>query len=131
MCLVWRELCSYMLWHSLNYPFFYINSLFYFIRKYFQIMSIAFQNRKSFWKIVFQHPKAEGRRPKPIKLLLSSGCKSPSQSVGQSKRLPISYTRTPSDIIIMIKHFCIYIQYAPMTCWSLIKRICYILFCNK
>ena len=61
------------------------------------------------------HELPNGRRPKPIKLLLSNGYKAPSQSVGQSKILSVAYTETPADIIIMIKPFCISFHFAPMT----------------
>ena len=62
------------------------------------------------------HELPKGLRPKPIKILLSSGYKSTSQSVGQSKHLPVDYTGTHADIRIMIKLFCIYFQFVPMTC---------------
>ena len=76
------------------------------------------------------HELPEGRRSKPIKLLLSSVCKYPIQQVGKSKRLPVAYTGTPADIRITIKHFCIYFHYVPMTYRELRKRIGQILFCN-
>ena len=41
----------------------------------------------------------------PRRILLSSGCKFPSQSVGQYKCLPVSYSWTPADIIIVLKPF--------------------------
>ena len=56
-------------------------------------------------------------------LLLSSGCKAPSQLVGQSKRLLVDYAGTTSYIGIIIEHFCIYLHYVPMTCWLLIKMM--------
>ena len=67
------------------------------------------------------HKLPKGRRPKPIKLLLSSGCKAPRQLVVQYKRSPVSYTGTPADIIIMVKHFCIYFHCPPLTCCELRK----------
>ena len=54
------------------------------------------------------HNIPEGRRAKPIKLLISSGCKAPIQSVVQSKRLPVSYTGTPVDIRIVLRPFSIF-----------------------
>ena len=47
----------------------------------------------------------EGQRPKPIKLLLSSGLKYPSLLVGQSKRSPVAYSGTPADIRIIKNTF--------------------------
>ena len=54
------------------------------------------------------HDLPKEQRPKPINLLLISGCKVSSHLVGQSKRLPVAYNGTPADIRIMIKHFCIF-----------------------
>ena len=51
------------------------------------------------------HKIPEGKSPKPIELLLSRGCKAPSQLVGQYKRFPVAYTGTPADIRITTKPF--------------------------
>ena len=44
-------------------------------------------------------------KPRTI-LLLSRGCKAPSELVGQSKHLPVAYNGTPADIRKVIKLFC-------------------------
>ena len=46
------------------------------------------------------HDFPKGQRPKPIEILLSSGCKAPIQAVVQYKRSPVAYSGTPGDIRI-------------------------------
>ena len=55
-CLMWREFCWYMSWLFPNHLFLIHDIFVLHYLEVFQIIIIAFQNSKSLWKIVFQHP---------------------------------------------------------------------------